>query len=168
MKLIHSGKVLKDEDTIESCNIKPNAFLVVMISKVRAVTLLQILVETLHNDIHDSYLKLQRHDVMILSLKRQRKQQLLPQLQLQLRKHQKKHLLQHQLKPLQLLLLQHRHQLQMKQLIQHHLLQTQQPHQKPQQQQQQQQQQQHLHQLQQLHQLHRHHQIHSHLKWFRI
>lgn len=34
MKLIHSGKVLKDEDTIESCNIKPNAFLVVMISKV--------------------------------------------------------------------------------------------------------------------------------------
>ena len=34
MKLIHSGKVLKDDATIESCNIKPNAFLVVMISKV--------------------------------------------------------------------------------------------------------------------------------------
>lgn len=36
MKLIHSGKVLKDDDSIESCNIKPNAFLVVMISKVSA------------------------------------------------------------------------------------------------------------------------------------
>jgi len=35
MKLIHSGKVLKDADTIESCNIKPNAFLVVMIAKAR-------------------------------------------------------------------------------------------------------------------------------------
>ncbi|EED91766.1 Rad23 like protein, partial [Thalassiosira pseudonana CCMP1335] len=34
MKLIHSGKVLKDEDKIESCNIKPNDFLVVMIAKV--------------------------------------------------------------------------------------------------------------------------------------
>jgi hypothetical protein len=34
MKLIHSGKVLKDEDSIESCNIKPNDFLVVMITKV--------------------------------------------------------------------------------------------------------------------------------------
>jgi len=34
-KLIHSGKVLKDSDTIESCNIKPNAFLVVMIAKVK-------------------------------------------------------------------------------------------------------------------------------------
>jgi hypothetical protein len=34
MKLIHSGKVLKDEDVIESCNIKPNDFLVVMIAKV--------------------------------------------------------------------------------------------------------------------------------------
>lgn len=33
MKLIHSGKVLKDEDTIEACNIKPNDFLVVMVSK---------------------------------------------------------------------------------------------------------------------------------------
>jgi len=33
MKLIHSGKVLKDLDSIESCNIKPNAFLVVMIAK---------------------------------------------------------------------------------------------------------------------------------------
>eukprot|EP01083_Nonionella_stella_P053100 140612_1 len=35
MKLIHSGKVLKDGDSIESCNIKPNAFLVVMISKAK-------------------------------------------------------------------------------------------------------------------------------------
>lgn len=35
MKLIHSGKVLKDDDTIESCNIKPNDFLVVMISKAK-------------------------------------------------------------------------------------------------------------------------------------
>lgn len=34
MKLIHSGKVLKDDDNIESCNIKPNDFLVVMITKV--------------------------------------------------------------------------------------------------------------------------------------
>mmetsp|Transcript_20605 Transcript_20605/g.59826 ORF Transcript_20605/g.59826 Transcript_20605/m.59826 type:complete len:102 (-) Transcript_20605:1624-1929(-) len=35
MKLIHSGKVLKDADTIATCNIKPNDFLVVMITKVR-------------------------------------------------------------------------------------------------------------------------------------
>lgn len=35
MKLIHSGKVLKDDEKIESCNIKPNDFLVVMIAKVR-------------------------------------------------------------------------------------------------------------------------------------
>jgi len=35
MKLIHSGKVLKDADSIESCNIKPNAFLVVMITKAK-------------------------------------------------------------------------------------------------------------------------------------
>lgn len=35
MKLIHSGKVLKDTDSVESCNIKPNAFLVVMIAKVK-------------------------------------------------------------------------------------------------------------------------------------
>lgn len=34
MKLIHSGKVLKDADEIGSCNIKPNDFLVVMIAKV--------------------------------------------------------------------------------------------------------------------------------------
>lgn len=33
MKLIHSGKILKDTDTIESCHIKPSDFLVVMISK---------------------------------------------------------------------------------------------------------------------------------------
>jgi len=36
MKLIHSGKVLKDTDTIESCNIKPSDFLVVMITKAKA------------------------------------------------------------------------------------------------------------------------------------
>ncbi|KAL7450432.1 hypothetical protein ACHAWC_002350, partial [Mediolabrus comicus] len=35
MKLIHSGKVLKDDDTIESCNIKPSDFLVVMITKAK-------------------------------------------------------------------------------------------------------------------------------------
>ena len=35
MKLIHSGKVLKDDQKIDSCNIKPNDFLVVMIAKVR-------------------------------------------------------------------------------------------------------------------------------------
>jgi UV excision repair protein RAD23 len=35
MKLIHSGKVLKDDDVIESCNIKPNDFLVVMIAKAK-------------------------------------------------------------------------------------------------------------------------------------
>ena len=33
MKLIHSGKVLKDSDTIEGCGIKENAFLVVMVTK---------------------------------------------------------------------------------------------------------------------------------------
>ena len=33
MKLIHSGKVLKDDQTIESCGIKPNDFLVVMVTK---------------------------------------------------------------------------------------------------------------------------------------
>ncbi|EJK72575.1 hypothetical protein THAOC_05883 [Thalassiosira oceanica] len=35
MKLIHSGKVLKDDEKIESCNIKPNDFLVVMIAKAK-------------------------------------------------------------------------------------------------------------------------------------
>eukprot|EP00565_Helicotheca_tamesis_P002618 CAMPEP_0185727274 /NCGR_PEP_ID=MMETSP1171-20130828/3001_1 /TAXON_ID=374046 /ORGANISM="Helicotheca tamensis, Strain CCMP826" /LENGTH=468 /DNA_ID=CAMNT_0028395801 /DNA_START=72 /DNA_END=1478 /DNA_ORIENTATION=+ len=35
MKLIHSGKVLKDSDTIDACNIKPNDFLVVMITKAK-------------------------------------------------------------------------------------------------------------------------------------
>mmetsp|Transcript_52018 Transcript_52018/g.77082 ORF Transcript_52018/g.77082 Transcript_52018/m.77082 type:complete len:448 (+) Transcript_52018:142-1485(+) len=35
MKLIHSGKVLKDDVTIEACNIKPNDFLVVMITKAK-------------------------------------------------------------------------------------------------------------------------------------
>lgn len=33
MKLIHSGKVLKDGDSIASCGIKPNDFLVVMVTK---------------------------------------------------------------------------------------------------------------------------------------
>jgi UV excision repair protein RAD23 len=37
MKLIHSGTVLKDTDTIEACDIKPNAFLVVMITKAKKV-----------------------------------------------------------------------------------------------------------------------------------
>ena len=35
MKLIHSGKVLKDADTIESCNIAETDFLVVMITKAK-------------------------------------------------------------------------------------------------------------------------------------
>jgi UV excision repair protein RAD23 len=35
MKLIHSGKVLKDEDTITGCGIQPNDFLVVMIAKAK-------------------------------------------------------------------------------------------------------------------------------------
>jgi len=35
MKLIYSGKVLKDIDTLQTCNIKSNAFLVVMITKER-------------------------------------------------------------------------------------------------------------------------------------
>ena len=33
LKLIHSGKVLKDDQTIESCGIKTNDFLVVMVTK---------------------------------------------------------------------------------------------------------------------------------------
>jgi len=33
MKLIYSGKVLKDTDTLQTCSIKSNAFLVVMITK---------------------------------------------------------------------------------------------------------------------------------------
>jgi UV excision repair protein RAD23 len=33
LKLIHSGKVLKDEDTIASCSVKENDFLVVMVTK---------------------------------------------------------------------------------------------------------------------------------------
>mmetsp|Transcript_29625 Transcript_29625/g.36048 ORF Transcript_29625/g.36048 Transcript_29625/m.36048 type:complete len:437 (+) Transcript_29625:284-1594(+) len=35
MKLIHSGKVLKDDVTIEACQIKPNDFLVCMITKAK-------------------------------------------------------------------------------------------------------------------------------------
>jgi len=38
MKLIHSGKVLKDEPTIESCGIKQNDFLVVMVTKAKKST----------------------------------------------------------------------------------------------------------------------------------
>jgi UV excision repair protein RAD23 len=37
MKLIHSGKVLKDDLTIDSCGIKPNDFLVVMVTKPKKV-----------------------------------------------------------------------------------------------------------------------------------
>lgn len=35
MKLIYSGKVLKDTDTVAGCNIKPNDFFVVMITKAK-------------------------------------------------------------------------------------------------------------------------------------
>mmetsp|Transcript_5601 Transcript_5601/g.6218 ORF Transcript_5601/g.6218 Transcript_5601/m.6218 type:complete len:471 (+) Transcript_5601:74-1486(+) len=35
LKLIHSGKVLKDDTTVESCGIKPNDFLVVMVTKAK-------------------------------------------------------------------------------------------------------------------------------------
>jgi len=35
LKLIHSGKVLKDDATVESCGIKPNDFLVVMVTKAK-------------------------------------------------------------------------------------------------------------------------------------
>lgn len=35
LKLIHSGKVLKDDPTIESCGIKQNDFLVVMVTKAK-------------------------------------------------------------------------------------------------------------------------------------
>mmetsp|Transcript_13448 Transcript_13448/g.18783 ORF Transcript_13448/g.18783 Transcript_13448/m.18783 type:complete len:461 (+) Transcript_13448:93-1475(+) len=35
MKLIHSGKVLKDDQTIEGCNVKENDFLVVMVTKAK-------------------------------------------------------------------------------------------------------------------------------------
>jgi len=35
LKLIHSGKVLKDDSVIESCGIKPNDFLVVMVTKAK-------------------------------------------------------------------------------------------------------------------------------------
>lgn len=38
MKLIYSGKILKDGDTLEKCNIKPNDFLVVMVSKAKKKT----------------------------------------------------------------------------------------------------------------------------------
>lgn len=37
MKLIHSGKVLKDPSTIEECNIKENDFVVVMVTKAKKV-----------------------------------------------------------------------------------------------------------------------------------
>mmetsp|Transcript_17393 Transcript_17393/g.47980 ORF Transcript_17393/g.47980 Transcript_17393/m.47980 type:complete len:475 (+) Transcript_17393:163-1587(+) len=35
MKLIHSGKILKNESTVEGCGIKPNDFMVVMLSKAK-------------------------------------------------------------------------------------------------------------------------------------
>lgn len=35
MKLIHSGKVLKDDEKIEACGIEPNDFLVVMVTKAK-------------------------------------------------------------------------------------------------------------------------------------
>jgi UV excision repair protein RAD23 len=35
LKLIHSGKILKDDDTISACGIKENDFLVVMVTKVK-------------------------------------------------------------------------------------------------------------------------------------
>lgn len=35
MKLIHSGKILKDDDVISSCGIKENDFLVVMVAKAK-------------------------------------------------------------------------------------------------------------------------------------
>jgi len=35
MKLIHSGKVLRDEQTVEECNMKPSDFLVCMITKAK-------------------------------------------------------------------------------------------------------------------------------------
>lgn len=35
MKLIYSGKVLKDTDTVAGCNVKPNDFFVVMITKAK-------------------------------------------------------------------------------------------------------------------------------------
>mmetsp|Transcript_29642 Transcript_29642/g.45476 ORF Transcript_29642/g.45476 Transcript_29642/m.45476 type:complete len:475 (-) Transcript_29642:86-1510(-) len=35
MKLIHSGKVLKDDQTIEGCNVQENDFLVVMVTKAK-------------------------------------------------------------------------------------------------------------------------------------
>lgn len=37
LKLIHSGKVLKDDQTIEACGIKVNDFLVVMVAKAKKV-----------------------------------------------------------------------------------------------------------------------------------
>merc|ERR1719232_2007710 len=37
MKLIHSGKILKDDVTVEACNIKPTDFLVCMVTKAKKV-----------------------------------------------------------------------------------------------------------------------------------
>ena len=53
MKLIHSGKVLKDDDKIDSCNIKPNDFLVVMIAKVRQIDMIEkvvVIIKTLQEN----------------------------------------------------------------------------------------------------------------------
>ena len=35
LKLIHSGKILKDDSTLEECKIKEDDFLVCMVTKVR-------------------------------------------------------------------------------------------------------------------------------------
>ena len=35
MKLIHSGKILKNDQTVAACQIKANDFLVVMVSKAK-------------------------------------------------------------------------------------------------------------------------------------
>lgn len=39
LKLIHSGKILKDESTLEEYKIKENEFLVCMVTKVKSMTL---------------------------------------------------------------------------------------------------------------------------------
>lgn len=41
LKLIHSGKILKDEDTIASCGIKANDFLVVMVTKAKKAAVVE-------------------------------------------------------------------------------------------------------------------------------
>lgn len=46
LKLIHSGKILKDEDTIGACGVKENEFLVVMVTKAKKVAAAPPKVET--------------------------------------------------------------------------------------------------------------------------